>query len=348
MDKSEHMKYRILSLFTGGGGMDLGFEAAGFETVTCVDIDPESCKTIRRNRPDWQMFEGDIRNFNPTVEYDLVVGGPPCQGFSTAGKGNPDDPRNFLWREYFRIVNAVRPKALVLENVSGMANQKNRHHLEAFVSRLMTIGYKVTWGVLNAADFGVPQNRRRLIVLAGLNWQPSLPSPSHPKNKVSAKEAIHDLLDSSAAPNHEPNNHAAHVVERWSRLKEGESDPNYRRSKIWADRPSPTIRAGGGYGPNGDHLAGFHPPIHYSVPRQLTVRESARLQSFPDEWVFMGSKSAQGRQVGNAVAPRFAHAIALQLQKGLNGQLGGDFAQSYTDCAQSQTKFCQYSLPLFD
>jgi DNA (cytosine-5)-methyltransferase 1 len=311
---------KVLSLFTGGGGMDIGFELAGFSTITCVDNDPESCKTIRRNRPEWEMFEGDIRDFKPKKSYDIIAGGPPCQGFSTAGKGDPNDPRNFLWTEYFRIVNEVRPLALVLENVSGMTNQKNRHHLNGFMSQLGDLGYQVTWGILNAADFGVPQNRKRLIVIGALGWKPELPQKAHDKREVTVREAIEDLINSKTAPNHEPNSHAAHVVQRWEKLREGEVDPNYRRGRIWADRPSPTIRAGGGFGPNGDHLAGFHPPIHYSLPRQLTVRESARIQSFPDQWIFMGSKTAQGRQVGNAVAPLFAKAIAESIRKGLEQQ----------------------------
>lgn len=310
--------WSVLSLFTGGGGLDVGLEMAGFDTVTCVDNDYESCKTLRHNRPDWDVFEGDIRNFKPRGSYDLVVGGPPCQGFSTAGKGNPDDPRNFLWREYFRIVKDVRPLALLLENVSGMANAKNVHHLNSFIAELNGLGYSVTYGILNAADFGVPQNRKRLIVLAGLGWTPTLPEPDPQRSHVTVEEAIGDLLKSSVkVSNHEPNEHAPHVVARWKKLKEGEVDPNYRRGRVFSTKPSPTIRAGGGYGPRGDHLAGFHPPIHYKLPRQLTVRESARIQSFPDEWIFQGSKTAQGRQVGNAVPPLLAKAIGNELAKQL-------------------------------
>lgn len=311
-------KYKVLSLFSGGGGLDLGLEMAGFETVLCVDHDSESCKTLRHNRPEWEVFEGDIRNFDPQGAFDLVVGGPPCQGFSTAGKGNPDDPRNFLWREYFRIVEKVRPKAILLENVAGMLNRKNSHHIEEFLAKLKELGYSPTYKVLDAADFGVPQHRRRVIVVAGLGWTPSLPDDCLRQPKVSAQQAIGDLLNSTDAPNHEPNNHAPHVVARWRVLEEGEVDPNYRRGRIYSDRPSPTIRAGGGLGPRGDHLAGFHPPIHYSEPRQLTVRESARIQSFPDTWVFCGSKTAQGRQVGNAVPPLLAKAIGHSLMQSLN------------------------------
>lgn len=315
--RSAKQSPKVLSLFSGGGGLDIGLEMAGFETVTCVDHDSESCKTLRHNRPSWDVFEGDIRNFQASGGYDVVVGGPPCQGFSTAGKGNPDDPRNFLWREYFRIVAEVRPKAILLENVAGMLSRKNLHHLEGFLHHLEELGYCPVFRLLDAADYGVPQHRKRLFVVAGLGWKPDLPDPTHTEKKVSAADAIGDLVGSSDAHNHEPNQHAAHVVARWSMLSEGEVDPNYRRGRIYSNRPSPTIRAGGGYGPKGDHLAGFHPPIHYVLNRQLTVRESARIQSFPDDWIFQGSKTAQGRQVGNAVPPLLAKAVGVALMRSL-------------------------------
>ncbi|OYU26374.1 MAG: hypothetical protein CFE41_16590 [Burkholderiales bacterium PBB2] len=311
----------VLSLFSGTGGLDLGLEMAGFETVMCVDNDPESCKTLRHNRPEWTVYEGDIREFQPVGSFDLVVGGPPCQGFSTAGKGDPNDPRNFLWKEYFRVVERVRPKAILLENVAGMMNKKNSHHIDEFIAKLTSLGYSANYAVLDASDFGVPQSRKRLIVVAGLGWTPELPAASDGQTKVTAKAAIHDLLKRKDVANHEPNQHAEHVVARWKLLKEGEVDPNYRRGRIYSDRPSPTIRAGGGKGPRGDHLAGFHPPIHYKLPRQLTVREAARIQSFPDEWIFCGSKTAQGRQVGNAVPPLLGKAIGDALRRSIENQL---------------------------
>lgn len=307
----------VLSLFTGCGGLDIGLEMAGFETKMCVDNDPESCKTIHHNRPTWKVFEGDIREFTPVGKFDLVAGGPPCQGFSTAGKGDPSDPRNFLWKEYFRVVEAVKPKAILLENVAGMLSKKNAHHVEEFIARLESLGYLPTMKVLDASDYKVPQNRKRLIIVAGLGWRPDLPQPATDSVKVGSKQAIHDLIGQTNIANHEPNQHAEHVVERWKKLKEGEVDPNYRRGRIYSEKPSPTIRAGGGKGPRGDHLAGFHPPIHYELPRQLTVREAARIQSFPDEWEFCGSKTAQGRQVGNAVPPLLGKAIGVQLRAGI-------------------------------
>jgi DNA (cytosine-5)-methyltransferase 1 len=303
----------VLSLFAGGGGLDLGFERAGFDVVACLDNDPESCKTLRWNRPSWSVHERDIREFDPPRGADVVIGGPPCQGFSTAGKGDPNDPRNYLWREYLRVVETVGPQAVILENVSGMMHAKHRRHLEGITRSLHDLGFKLAVDVLNAADFGVPQVRRRLILVGLRDRTPTLPvGRSHRPRTV--REAIDDLTDVvDPALNQVPNRHAPHVVERWARLAYGESDPRYRRARLDPDKPSHTIRAGGGYGPRGDHLAGFHPPIHYARPRQLTVREAARLQAFPDSWVFQGSKTAQGRQVGNAVPPVLAEQLAQQI-----------------------------------
>ena len=309
--KTGEAPLRVVSLFTGAGGLDLGFEAAGCETIVTVDNDYEACKTLRHNRPEWGVFEGDIRDYEPTEQnVDIVIGGPPCQGFSSAGKGNPDDPRNFLWKEYMRVVETLQPRAIVLENVSALTHKKNGDHLTGIMAALEAQGYNFTYGVLNAADFGVPQARRRLVVIGLREGVPTMPEPTHVGRHVSVGEAIAELDgEFDANWNHIPPRHAEHVAERWARLEPGESDPNYRRARLDPSKPSTTIRAGGGYGPKGDHLAGFHPPIHPYQPRQLTVREAARLQSFPDDWILMGSKTAQGRQIGNAVPVKLAEAI---------------------------------------
>ena len=315
MTKETGMKHKVISLFSGGGGLDLGFHAAGFSPAICVDNDYESCKTLRLNT-DWPVFEGDIREFNYLGAADGVIGGPPCQGFSTAGKGDPNDPRNFLWREYFRVVENANPSFVVLENVTGMLNAKNKGHLNELIEKLEGLGFIVNCGVLNAADFGVPQNRKRLFLVAGRGFHIPLPTPTVDKH-ITTREALKDLETGTGFHNHKFNNHAPHVSARWSKLGPGEADPNYRRSRLDPGAPSPTIRAGGGYGPKGNHLAGFHPPIHYKFPRQLSVRESARLQGFPDSWIFDGSKTAQGRQVGNAVAPPVAEAVARNIYEAL-------------------------------
>ena len=316
MTAKKKEKLPIVSLFTGAGGLDLGFEKHAFEPLVCVDNDFESCKTLRFNRPKWNIFEGDIENFEANDYKPVgVIGGPPCQGFSPAGYGDPRDPRNMLWREYHRVVEQCHPDFLVLENVPGMLHNKNRSHFDELVGELEELGFSVNYGVLNAAEFGVPQNRKRLFIVGGRGFFIDLPTGTG--KQITARQAIRDLERRTTVPNHEPNNHASHVVARWKKLKEGQIDPGYRRGRIYADRPSATIRAGGGYGPRGNHLAGFHPPIHYKFPRQLTVRESARIQGFPDTWIFQGSKTAQGRQVGNAVPPPLAGAVARMVVKAI-------------------------------
>ncbi|MFC4807249.1 DNA cytosine methyltransferase [Falsarthrobacter nasiphocae] len=308
-----------MSLFSGGGGLDLGFEAAGFEPLVCLDNDPIACETLRTNRPSWNVVCNDIRQFNATPYRgaDVVVGGPPCQGFSTAGKGDPADPRNFLWKEYMRVVQEVQPRAVVLENVSALTHKRNGDHLTGIMNHLREEGFSFAYGVLNAAHYGVPQARRRLIVIGVRDGEPSLPPATTTEHPATVWDAIHDLAKLEATPslNHVPNHHAPHVAERWSKLGPGEVDPNYRRARLDPSKPSLTIRAGGGYGPNGNHLGGFHPPIHPTFPRQLTVREAARIQSFPDSWTLCGPKTIQGRQIGNAVPVRLAEAIALHVTK---------------------------------
>jgi DNA (cytosine-5)-methyltransferase 1 len=218
-------------------------------------------------------------------------------------------------------VEEANPQFVMLENVPGMLHKKNRHHLDALLDSFEALGYELSIGVLNAVDFGTPQNRKRLVILGGLGFKIEFPDETVLR-PVTVSEAICDLEGCTEAPNHTPNRHAPHVIMRWKKLAEGETDPLYRRARLFADRPSSTIRAGGGYGPKGNHLAGFHPPIHYRLPRQLTVRESARIQGFPDDWIFGGSKTAQGRQVGNAVAPPMARAIAKQVRLALEREAG--------------------------
>lgn len=197
-----------------------------------------------------------------------------------------------------------------------MLLKKNRHHLLALLESFKKMGFEMNYSILNAADFGVPQNRRRLFIVGGRGFMINLPSPTV-KRHITVREAIGDLEDDFEKPNHTRNQHADKVVKRWAALRPGESDPFYHRARLYADRPSVTIRAGGGYGPRGNHLAGFHPPIHYKFPRQLTVREAARIQGFPDWWIFEGSKTSTGRQVGNAVPPPLAAAVAAEVRRAL-------------------------------
>jgi len=188
--------YRVLSLFSGGGGLDLGFEQAGFEHAALVDHDPAACATLRQNRPAWPVFEVDVRDFNPTGlgSVDGVIGGPPCQGFSNAGSKNPDDPRNFLWRAYMRVVGALRPAFVLLENVPSLLLPRNQWHVTGIVTALGIMGYQVDYAVRDAADFGVAQRRPRLFFLGIRDHQAKLPEAPNISPR-SVQDALHGLND---------------------------------------------------------------------------------------------------------------------------------------------------------
>jgi DNA (cytosine-5)-methyltransferase 1 len=268
---------------------------------------------------DWRPFRGKI---------DLVAGGPPCQPFSVAGDQLASDDQRDMLPEFVRAVREIRPRAFLMENVSGLASRRHANYLERRVGELKAEGFQISYGVLNAAEYGVPQDRRRVIVLGFRDVKPRFPKPSHgPRGYrpfVTADEALRD------APSDEPNRaivtYAKKPVLRPSpfagMLVNGGGRP------INLAIPSQTIPATAGG--NRTHivdrsgilvdyheylLAGGRPRSgKVGGVRRLTVRESARLQAFPDEFVFVGKRSAQYRQVGNAVPPLLARVIAEQLR----------------------------------
>lgn len=317
---------RHISLFSGAGGLDLGFEAAGFEPTALVEVDPVACATLTHNRPHWPVQCMDVADFDATEHagVDAVIGGPPCQGFSTAGKWDPQNPANRLWRQYLRVVEQSMPRALVLENVPAMASPRSREHWEQLIESLSELGYRLAHGVLNASHYGTAQARRRLILIGALDTCPTLPEPTTEHAPVAVGPVLADLADHPDDPamNHVPRRHAPAVVARWQKLGPGELDRSYKRNRLDPAAPSFTIRAGGQMGASGSHLAGFHPPIHPHLPRQLTVRESARIQGFADDWFFCGRPSQQGRQVGNAVPVPLATALGWQVHHLLQSPAG--------------------------
>ena len=319
-----------ISLFCGAGGMDLGFEKAGVEVLASVDFDDYCRQTFEINGRGERFFHMEVREYLrqnhrdiARLGIDIVFGGPPCQGFSTSGKRDPKDPRNKLWLDFMRAVEIAGPRIVVFENVPGLAAGHGLRVLSQIIEKLNRLGYNTHWEILNSADFGVPQSRKRLILIGAL---PGIDTDVilRPGNyrHVGVAEALDPLKRRKGLHNHEkPVNHPR-VRARWRKLAPGESDENFKRVRLDPLQPSPTIRAGGQYSPgrNGlSHLGGFHPPFHHSEPRQLTVREAAVLQGFPVSYRFAGTRTMAGRQVGNAVPVGMAKEIAKRILDVLRG-----------------------------
>ena len=306
----------IFEICAGAGGQSLGFELAGFLQVAAIDIDGDSCETLRMNRPEWTVIHGDVFEFDghPYSGIDLLAGGVPCPPFSIAGKqlGNQDE--RDLFPEALRLTKEMRPRALLLENVRGFAMPRFASYRRTIATELAELGYAVHWTVLNAVDFGVPQYRPRFVLVA-LRYQDSghfaWPSPGLRGHSVG--ESITDLMGERSWPG----------VMGWS---------------LRAGSPAPTIVGGskkhGGpdlgptrareewrkLGVNGKSIAELAPEPEFPVdglPR-LTVRMVARLQGFPDSWQFAGRKTSAYKQVGNAFPSPVAMAIGLSIQTALS------------------------------
>jgi len=343
----------VLDLFSGAGGLSLGFAMAGFNVVLGIDIHKPSMETFLHNHKKTIGILGDIRKIPDNLVLDLLKGievkvlraGVPCQGFSLNNrKRNPNDPRNYLFWEFIRFVKLLKPDFLVLENVSGMKNTANGSFVEEIEKQIVIAGeesgkkYSVEHRILNAADYGVPQIRKRLIFLVSakghpIAWpEPEFGTPERPYRTVF--DVIGDLPSlqpgerknfyttqpqteyqklmregSVVLLNHEAPKHPQSTIKKIKNTEPGK--PIYprftQRIRLGWDKPSPTQVAGG-----------IRPQFqfgHPSDPRGLTVRERARIQSFPDWYQFFGG-IVQGRvQTGNAVPPLLAKAIAEKIKE---------------------------------
>lgn len=324
-------KLRYIDLFSGAGGFSLGFDNKGFQNVFSVDIEPSFCETYRYNFPEHQLIEKNICDLSDAEiaylkefkDIDVVIGGPPCQGFSMAGNiGRKfiEDPRNKLFKEFVRVVRVIRPKFFVMENVARLYNHNKGITRQEIINDFESIGYKVECKILNSADFGVPQIRKRVIFI-GTNQDKEIIFPQKTVQKyVTVKEALDSFptLESgeeSIIPNHIAMNHSDQMLEKMKYVKDGGSRaeiPQYIRPKSGdirkyirykSDEPSVCV--------TGDMRKIFH----YEQNRALTVRELAKLQSYPDDFIFKGSKISQQQQVGNSVPPKMAEAIAEVILK---------------------------------
>lgn len=317
-----------VSFFTGCGGMDLGFEQVGFDQVAAFEFNEIFCRTLRKNRPDWKIFgppysNGDVSKFDE-VKRDLAglieapfegvfIGGPPCQPFSIAANqrfsrsgdnfkrvGFAHEKNGNLFFDYVRLILEFKPRVFVIENVPGLRDLDGGEQLMAAIELLQDNGYKVNEPtVLNAADYGVPQYRERLFVI-GSRTDEAFTFPQKQAH-VGCASVLGQLPKN--VPNHDTREHKVGSVERYMRLRYGQRDQLGRVDRLDPTLPSKTVIAGGTNGGGRSHL-------HPEIPRTLSVRECARLQTFPDDYVFLGPTARQFTQVGNAVPPVLAAAIA--------------------------------------
>ena len=321
----------VVSLFTGGGGLDLGFVQAGFRLLVCSDSDPVAMETHKRNWPDVPFVLGDVRalavgrisDSTGGRRPDVIIGGPPCQGFSTLGDRLSSDPRNDLVDAFIRIVDGLRPQAIVIENVRAISTEYKGRYRDYILDRLRAIGYHMHFSVLNAADYGVPQLRRRALFVgfSDPRIEYTFPVAKHGPGLLAyatVGEAIGGLADrGEEVPNHIALRHSERVIARYRLIPEGgmlpppdELPAELRRDnfgstykRLHRDKPSLTIV------PGNNAL-----PVHPFLDRSLTPREAARIQTFPDNYIFAGDRRQQCILVGNAVPPLLAKVLAESIR----------------------------------
>ena len=353
--KTRSMPITAIDLFSGCGGLSFGFESAGIKTEIAVDNWPDALKTFSKNHPSsrTELFDLGAKTlkpiFNTLNEAEIVFGGPPCQGFSISGKRDPNDPRNKLYRGFFQVVAEVRPRVFVMENVPNLASMDGGRLIQEIENDFKSLGYNLNRKILLASDFGVPQNRKRLILVGTLSekiFEFPQGTTSLAEEKVTCRDALSDLPEYSLTDgsmyeikpqsryqeimressigifNHTITQHSEQTIRIINLVPDGgnykdlpgELQTTRKVNIAWtrysSKKPSLTIDTG--------HRHHFH----YSFNRIPTVRESARLQSFPDSFVFEGSKTSQYKQVGNAVPPLMAKALGNSIHDFLNDEIG--------------------------
>jgi DNA (cytosine-5)-methyltransferase 1 len=325
-----------IELFAGCGGLSTGFLDAGLHIAAGFELDGRAVEAYNYNHnyrgsqgfvSDLSKMSGDELLEKAGIEkVNFVIGGPPCQPFSIAGKRQGKlDLRANLIDHFIRIVSELDPEAFMLENVPNLASIDSGSFLQEIKSQLSALGYNVEHTVVSAADFGVPQNRKRLVILGTKgNVRIRLPLATHGTLRsphVSSSQAIGDLPDAgefgeTGIHNHEPTLHSADMISRLSTLEPGKRERGSFHDRLHPDKPSYTLRAGSG---------NFSPlrPVHYKFNRVITVRESARLQGFSDDflWPDRIPRLQQYRQVGNAVPPPLAAAFGRCLAEQMSWNL---------------------------
>lgn len=337
-------KYKVIDLFCGAGGLSYGFKLGGFDIVGGVEWNKAAMDTHKKNFKTQFEYCGDIKEITDETiienfkGVDVIIGGPPCQGFSSANRHEKEgeDPRNKLFFEYLRFVKLLQPKVFVIENVKEILTKDKGFAKNHIIEITEELGYTVNVEILNASDYGVPQFRRRAVFVGikkELGVRFDFANMKKVKDKVTVYDAIGDICypernieneflryahDCDSLLNHNPKTPNAKVVERisyvpqggnwkdvpaylWDTQRDNRHSSAYKRLSF--DEPSITIDTG--------HMNYFHPVLN----RIPTVRESARLQSFPDSFEFCGNQGEQFKQVGNAVPPLLAKAIAVEINR---------------------------------
>lgn len=322
----EKKELKICSLFAGCGGLDLGFELAEhpnlkFKTVWANDFNKSACETYRKNFPEVDVIEGDIWNYNISnmPDCDVILGGFPCQDFSMlrgdeVKRKGVETKRGLLYTKFVEAVALKKPILFVAENVKGLVSANKGFAIKKIIEDFGNLGYHIVPPkVINFADYGVPQRRERVLIIGirkDLDGSFIFPEPTHKGKHVSAKEALKDV--EKVRFNNELHKMNKETIEMLKLIPPGgnyKNIPKYKDKnwmsliyrKLHPDKPSPTIVAGGGGGTWG---------YHYSENRMLTNRERARIQTFPDTFIFEGTPTEIRRQLGNAVPPLGAKPIA--------------------------------------
>ena len=346
---------RVADLFAGVGGLSLGFEQAGYDVVFAVEFDKDIAAAYEKNHPGTKVYSTDISKLDPNElmkrhgKIDVVVGGPPCQGFSQKGKRlSVKDNRNFLFRQYVRFVKVLRPKFFVIENVPTIVTTANGYFKKEIIKEFSELGYAVNADVFDVSDYGIPQQRRRAVFIGEVGKANNVHFPRPNGRHVTVNEAISDLppLESGEGAeianyytpatneyqrimrkgvcggvrNHQATTHSQIALTRMKMIPKGKGKevlpPEHRTKSIYSGTWCRLLE---------DDVAAtittrFDTPssgrfTHPTQNRCITVREAARLQSFPDTFIFCGTKTSQMKQVGNAVPPLFANAIAREILK---------------------------------
>lgn len=303
-----------IEICAGAGGQALGLEQAGFHHRALVELEPSACATLRLNRPAWNVIEGDLRKFSAAAYrgIDLLAGGVPCPPFSKAGKQLGDTDDRDLFPEAIRLVDECRPRAVMLENVRGLLDAVFEDYRKKLDKQLQKLGYKPGWRLLNASDFGVPQLRPRVVIVAirkefadHFSWPDARVVPP------TVGEILCDLMEA----------HGWRGAKRWRDMANEIAPTLVGGSKKHGGPdlgPTRAKRAWAALGVDGLGIANEAPGPDFVGTPKLTVRMTARLQGFPDEWQFFGGKTSTYRQVGNAFPPPVARAVAEQIRACIN------------------------------